>query len=259
MLAARGCRRAPGCGLGQSQSPGDPGVTISDNSEVSLHLRPPLAMSGGPPPLIRGRGPGTAFVLTGGASLGALQVGMLGALYERGIRPDLLVGTSAGALNAAYIASRPHTRETIAGLARIWRSLRRKDVFPIHPRTLIAGLFGRRDHVAAQRRFRRLVSRHLELDWLEQASIPLHLVAFDLLSGEEVRLCKGPALGAVLAASAVPGVLPPVRWGPRLLVDGGVVNNTPISHAVELGAERIYVLPTQDPTDRSLPCRPRGA
>jgi NTE family protein len=84
-------------------------------------------------------------------------------------------------------------------------------------------------------------------------------VAFDLLSGEEVRLCKGPALGAVLAASAVPGVLPPVRWGPRLLVDGGVVNNTPISHAVELGAERIYVLPTQNPTDRSLPRRPRGA
>src|ERR1700757_625381 len=99
MLAARGSRRAPGRGLAQSQWPGHPGVTVSDNAEVSLHLSGPPAMNGGPPPFTRGRGPGTAFVLTGGASLGALQVGMLGALYERGIRPDVLVGTSAGALN----------------------------------------------------------------------------------------------------------------------------------------------------------------
>jgi NTE family protein len=63
----------------------------------------------------------------------------------------------------------------------------------------------------------------------------------------------------VLAAAAIPGVLAPVRWHERLLVDGGVVNNTPISHAVELGAERIFVLPTQDPTHRGLPLGPRGA
>jgi NTE family protein len=205
------------------------------------------------------RRPDTAFVLAGGASLGALQVGMLGALYERGIRPDLLVGTSAGALNAAYIASRPPTLETVAELARIWRALRREDVFPMHAPGLLAGLFGRRDHVAEQRPLRELVSRHLELESLEQARVPLHVVTFDLLSGEEVRLCEGPALGAVLAASAVPGVLPPVRWGSRVLVDAGVVNNTPISHAVQLGAKRIYVLPTQDPRDRSLARRPRGA
>lgn len=72
-------------------------------------------------------------------------------------------------------------------------------------------------------------------------------MAFDLLRGEEVRLSEGSARPAVLAACAVPGILPPVRIGERLLVDGGIVNNTPISHAIELGAQRIYVLPTQDP------------
>ncbi|HEY6395832.1 MAG TPA: hypothetical protein VIX82_00110 [Solirubrobacteraceae bacterium] len=63
----------------------------------------------------------------------------------------------------------------------------------------------------------------------------------------------------VLAAAAIPGELAPVRRGDHLLVDGGVVNNTPISHAVELGAERIYILPTQDPANRSLANPPRGA
>ena len=74
--------------------------------------------------------PRTAFVLSGGASLGALQVGMLRALYERGVVPDLLVGTSAGALNAAFVASRPQSRASIDQLARIWRDLHREDVFP---------------------------------------------------------------------------------------------------------------------------------
>ena len=86
---------------------------------------------------------------------------------------------------------------------------------------------------------------------------PLHLVAFDLLGGGEVRLSRGPALEAVLAAAAIPGVLPPVPWGDHLLVDGGVVNNTPISHAIELGAERVFVLPTSDPDERGLAGRPR--
>jgi len=80
-----------------------------------------------------------------------------------------------------------------------------------------------------------------------------------VLSGEEVRLSEGAALEALLAATAIPGVLPPVPRGDRLLVDGGVVDNTPISHAVELGAERIYVLATADPLERGIPAPPRGA
>ena len=100
----------------------------------------------------------------------------------------------------------------------------------------------------------RLVTRHLEITRLEEASIPLHLIAYDLLSGREARLSEGPTIEAVLATAAIPGSLPPVCLGHRLLADGGVSNNTPISHAIELGAERIYVLPTENPG--SLPFAP---
>jgi NTE family protein len=180
-------------------------------------------------------------------------------LFERGIEPDMLIGTSAGALNAAYVASRPLTVDTAKELARVWRALHRNDVFPIHPRTMIGGLASHRDHLVPDRPLRRLISRHLELTRLEHAPVPLHLVTLDLLGGREVRLSEGPALEAVLAAASIPGVLPPVRWGDHLLVDGGVVNNTPISHAVELGAQRIYVLPTDDPQSRGRPTAPQGA
>jgi NTE family protein len=203
--------------------------------------------------------PLTAFVLAGGASLAAMQAGMLQALYEREITPDLLIGTSAGALNAAFIASRPQTVATARELAQVWRGLHREDIFPIHPRLVIGGLANHRDHLVPDTGLRRLAGRHLRFERLEQAPIPLHLVALDVLSGEEVRLSSGPALEAVLAAAAIPGVLPPVRYGGQLLADGGVVNNTPISHAVELGAERIYVLPTDGPLAHSLPDGPRGA
>jgi len=186
----------------------------------------------------RTRPPRTAFVLSGGASLGALQVGMLRALYERGIAPDLLVGASAGALNAAFVASRPQTVETADELAAIWHGLRREDVFPVGLRVLVAGLTSRDDHLVPDDGLRQLARRHLQINRLEQAVVPLHLTAFDLIAGEEVLLSNGPVIDALLAAVAIPGILPAVRWGKRRLVDGGVVNNTPISHAVELGAER---------------------
>jgi NTE family protein len=195
--------------------------------------------------------PRTAFVLSGGASLGALQVGMLEALYERGIAPDLLVGTSVGALNAAFVASRPQSPQTARELGRVWRELQRQDVFPVSLGALVGGVCGRRDHLVPDRELRRLIRRYVEFDDLADAPIPLHLVAFDLLEGRELRLSEGPAVDAVRASASIPGILPPVAIGERRLVDGGVVNNTPISHAVELGAERIYVLPTQAPYDRS--------
>ena len=184
---------------------------------------------------------------------------MLEALYERGVTADLLVGTSAGALNAAYVASRPQTAATARELGAVWCGLRRKDVFPLRPVTLLAGLAGRRDHLVSDRGLRRVAARHLRIGRLEDAAIPLHLIAHDPLAGREVRLSAGPAVEAVLAAAAIPGLLPPVRLGGRVLADGGVSNNTPISHAVALGAERIYVLPTADPGAPALPRPPRGA
>jgi NTE family protein len=201
----------------------------------------------------------TAFVFAGGASLGAMQAGMLCALYERGIAADLLVGTSAGALNAAFVASRPQTVATAEQLAGVWRGLHRDDIFPISPRLVIGGLLNHSDHLVPDSGLRRIVKRHLQIDRLEQANVPLHLVCFDVLAGEEVRLSTGSALDGVLAAAAIPGVLPAVRDGGRILVDGGVVNNTPISHAIELGAGRIYTLGSYDPLHRGLPVAPHGA
>jgi NTE family protein len=191
--------------------------------------------------------PYTAFVLSGGASLGALQVGMLRALFERGITADMLVGTSVGALNAAFVASRPQTPETTDELAKVWRRIERADAFPLSLRTVVGGLAGQRDHLVPARGLRQIVERHVELEDLGDAAVPLSLIAFDVIAGVETVLCDGPAVDAIVAACAIPGIFPPVAIGEKLLVDGGVVNNTPIRHAVEMGAKRIYVLPTQEP------------
>jgi NTE family protein len=199
----------------------------------------------------------TAFVLSGGASLGALQAGMLQALYERGVTADLLVGTSVGALNAAFIASRPQTPQTARELASVWCGIERADAFPVSLRAMVGGLAGHRNHLIPDHGLRRIVERHVELDDLADAAVPLSLVAFDVNAGTEAVLSQGPAVDAILAACSIPGIFPPVAIGEQLLVDGGVVNNTPIRHAVELGAERVYVLPTQEP--RHVQPAPRTA
>jgi NTE family protein len=184
---------------------------------------------------------------------------MLQSLYESGIVPDVLVGTSAGALNAAFIASRPQTPATARSLGRVWRDLHREDLFPVSMSALVGGLSGRRNYLVPDRGLRRLVRRHIEFDDLADAPIPLHVAAFDLTEGRELVLSEGPAVDSVVAAASIPGVFPPVAIGGRRLIDGGVVNNTPISHAVELGAERIYVLPTQDPSCCRADYAPRSA
>jgi NTE family protein len=117
-------------------------------------------------------------------------------------------------------------------------------VFPLNPLTGLLGFLGSSDHLVPESGLRRLIAEHIERERLEDMLVPLHVVAVDVLSGEELRISTGPAADAVMASAAIPGVLPPVRWGDLDLVDGGVANNTPISHAVELGAERIYVLST---------------
>jgi NTE family protein len=102
--------------------------------------------------------PKTAIVLSGGASLGSVQVGMMRALFERRIAPDLIVGSSVGALNGAFIASRPPTPETADELAGIWSGLGRWQVFPLNPLTGFLGFFGARDHLVSDGPLRRLVS-----------------------------------------------------------------------------------------------------
>jgi NTE family protein len=198
-----------------------------------------------------------AFVLSGGASLGAIQVGMLRALYERQIAPELIVGTSAGAVNGAFIASRPPSVETAEGLARIWRSLHTFQVFPPNPPIALLALLGRRDHLVPNTGLKALLAAHLQFKRLEDAAIPFHVIATDIRNGRERRLSKGDAEAAVLASAAIPGVFPVVHVDGDDLVDGGVANNTPISDAADLGATRIYVLPTGITCE--LPAPPRAA
>jgi NTE family protein len=195
----------------------------------------------------------TAFVLSGGASLGAVQVGMLQALGERGVRPDLIVGSSVGALNGAWLAGHPDPAQ-IDDLAAIWTSLRRGDIFPMQPLTGLLGIAGRRSHLVPPHGLRRLLERHLNFERIEDAPIPLHVVATEVSTGRELLLSRGDAVPAILGSAAIPGIYPPVRMGRHELIDAGVVNNAPISHAVHLGATTVYVLPTGYACDtRELP------
>ena len=168
---------------------------------------------------------------------------MLRALYERDITAGPDRRHIRGRAQRGFIASRPQTVETADELARIWRDARRGQVFPLNPLTGLLGFLGARDHLVPESGLRRLIERHIEFDGSRTAD-----------PAARRRRRRGHRRGAAALArprtrrgagsAAIPGVLAPVAWEDRTLMDGGVANNTPISHAVELGAERIYVLPT---------------
>lgn len=199
----------------------------------------------------------TAFVLTGGGSLGAVQVGMLRALAERGVEPDLLVGTSAGAMNAVWVAAHGMSEVSLRQLASVWTGLRREEIFPFDVRRAVRGLLGLSNALTSNARLRHLVSVHSGLHDLARARVPVHLVATDALSGHDVLLSTGSVVQAVLASAAVPGVFPPVEREGRHLIDGAVAQRTGVSQAVELGATVVYVLPTGSPCALLSP--PRSA
>lgn len=184
----------------------------------------------------------TAFVFAGGGSLGAIEVGMLRELLDRGVRPGCVIGASAGAINAAYFAGRPDS-DGVAMLELLWCRIRRRDIMPLSMLGLLEMVLRRRSHFVEANALRMLLEMNLSYRQVEHAAIPLHIVATAMLSGNEVVLSSGPVVDAVLASAAIPGVFPPMRIGGLDLVDGGVANNTPISVAVALGATRIIVLP----------------
>ena len=185
----------------------------------------------------------TAFVLSGGGSLGAVQVGMLQALEEHHIRPDLVIGTSVGAVNSAYLGAFGWDRRALARLADLWSGLSRGEVFPVRVRHQLGAVVGRAPALFPQDALRRLLERHLADATLEGGPLPVHAVACDLLTGLEVLLSRGSSVEAALASSAIPAVLPPVTIDDRTLVDGGLADHAAISQAVRLGADRVYVLP----------------
>jgi len=169
---------------------------------------------------------------------------MLRALAAHRIVPDLIVGSSVGAINGAFFAGNP-TPEGVDQLDAIWRGLRQGDVFPLDPRAALLGFLGRRDHLVSPAPLERLLRRHLGYERLEDAPVAIHVVATEVTTGTEVVLSAGDAVQALLASAAIPGVFPPVGFGGHLLMDGGVVDNTPIGRAVGLGADVVYVLPTE--------------
>lgn len=183
----------------------------------------------------------TAFVFTGGGSLGAIQVGMLRVLMAAGVHPDFVVGASVGAINASYFASVP-TPEGVAKLERIWTGLRRSDIFPFTFTSAI-GLLRHPGNLVDPGGLRNIIELNLPFARLESTQIPLHIMATNL-QGLGVRLSTGPAVEAILASTAIPGIFPPVEIEGAPLIDGAVAANTPMRLAVALGASRVIILPT---------------
>lgn len=166
---------------------------------------------------------------------------MLQALLERGVQPDVLIGCSAGALNAAAFASQP-TGGGIARLRDLWSVLQSADVFP--PGILFGpwALARKGESLYSNEGLRKIIHSWLPLPRFEDCAIPLHVVATSLRTGLERWFSSGDMLNPLLASSALPAVFPPVPIDGEPFIDGGVVDNVPISRAFELGAKRIYVL-----------------
>lgn len=182
-----------------------------------------------------------AFVLSGGANMGCAQVGMMKALFEHGIVPDLLIGTSVGALNAAAIATDP-TLSGISDLEEFWKGIKTTDVFPGGTFTRAWNLLKRDLFLIENTGLSKVIDRATRVREIEDLQLPIRIVTCDLTTGEEVVYCRGPLKEALLASAALPGVFPPVKHDGRTLVDGGVVNAVPIWHAISDDVCEIYVL-----------------
>ncbi|HEX4127668.1 MAG TPA: patatin-like phospholipase family protein [Acidimicrobiales bacterium] len=183
----------------------------------------------------------TAFVLAGGGSRGAVQVGMLQELIRRDIRADRVFGASVGAINGASYAGQP-TLENAERMADIWRAVKGTDIFPRGPLDGPWAFLQKRPSVHANTGLRAIIEAGIDYENLEDAAIPIEVVTTSLTDGRERWIGHGPAVGAVLASSAIPSIFPPVIIDGDMLVDGGVVNNVPISRAIAAGCDRLYVL-----------------
>lgn len=184
--------------------------------------------------------PQTAFVLAGGGNRGAIQVGMLRALSGAGIRPDFVVGASVGAINAAAYAADP-SPEGVDRLAEAWLQLRDDTVFPHHH---YGGwrFLQHRESVYPTVALRGIIDAFLPYTRLEDAAIPVNVVATNTRDNTETWIDRGPVTQALLASAAIPGVFPEVDLDGVPHVDGGVLNDVPISRAFEKEATRVIAL-----------------
>lgn len=183
----------------------------------------------------------TAFVLGGGGLLGAHQVGMLRALIESGITPDLIVGTSIGAVNGAMIAGDP-SLATIQRMAELWTSIGQKGVLDTSFFEQIKTLSLSGTHLQSNESLRQLFTDSFTCELIEDLLVPFQCVAASIEAASISYFERGPLVEAVLASSAMPGLLPPVEIAGQHYLDGGLVAPIPLDRAIELGATTIYVL-----------------
>jgi NTE family protein len=184
---------------------------------------------------------GTAFVLGGGGVLGAAEVGMLRALHERDITPDLVVGTSVGAINGVLVAADPGPA-TVDRLTEVWGELASAGVFGGSVFERVGTLVRTRTALHPREPLRDLLQAHLPVQTFEELAVPFQCVAASIERAAEHWFTDGPLLDAVLASSAVPGLLPPVEIDGEHYLDGGLVHSIPVGRAVALGAQEVYVL-----------------
>jgi NTE family protein len=182
----------------------------------------------------------TAFVLGGGGLLGAHEVGMLRALSEAGIRPDLVVGTSIGAVNGAFVAADPEG--AAERLTDLWRGDSLRMVFSetVLERAVLLARSG--THLHAIEPLRRLLAEKLPIEEFAGLRLPFQCVAASIEQATARWFASGPLVPAVMASCAVPGLLPPVELDGSHYFDGGLVDSIPVGRAVALGASTVYVL-----------------
>ncbi len=179
-------------------------------------------------------------MLGGGGQLGAYEVGMLRAVLERGIIPDLVVGTSVGALNGAAVAAEP-TIAMIERLEAAWLRLGKTGVFA-SPFGAAGTLIRNWTHLHSSEPLAGLIRELIGASVFEELEVPFQCVAACVERAAEHWFSSGPLVEAILASAAIPGALPVVEVGGEHFIDGGIVNSIPIERAVELGATEIYVL-----------------
>ncbi|HSE71039.1 MAG TPA: patatin-like phospholipase family protein [Nocardioidaceae bacterium] len=186
--------------------------------------------------------PSTAFVLGGGGVLGAVEVGMLRALFEAGIKPDLILGTSVGALNGALVAADP-SPGVIDRLVGLWESAAGgKDVYADGAVRQVTRVVRTGTHLHSAKPLRQRLEAELGDLTFADLAIPFQCCAASIERAAEHWFTEGRVVDAVVASAAVPGLLRPARVGNEHYLDGGIVNSIPVGRAVECGADRIFVL-----------------
>lgn len=182
-----------------------------------------------------------AFVLGGGGVLGAHEVGMLRALAEHSIQPDLVLGTSVGAINGAFFAADP-TPEGVTRLSELWRNSNLSEVSGGALLRRVSTLARSGTHLQSFTDARARLAAALPVHRVEDLQLRFQCVAASIERAAEHWFDSGDLADVVLASCAVPGVLPPVKIGDEHYIDGGIVNSIPVARAVLLGARSIYVL-----------------